>query len=54
MNLFSISFCSSLLLILLLNKFMRSNASASNAGWAMAGADGPWNPFSDGFSFPLL
>ena len=42
------------LLKLSLDKMMRSKALASNAGWALAGADGPWNPFNDNFSFSLL
>ena len=35
-------------------KNMDSKALASNAGWALAGADGRWNPLSDSFSFSLL
>ena len=33
---------------------IESKALASNAGWALAGADGLWNPFNDNFSFSLL
>ena len=36
-----------------LKHFPRSKAIASNAGWALAGADGPCNPLNN-FSFYLF